>query len=172
MVSSFSSAGRFIRMSDLGEVAITCWNGKTWITYTMRRFDMMEDLMALHRVCCHQAWPEQSVRIRRCIHKGRGGSPSPCSTLISFQVAVALICGRSRTQLLQSRTINEVSTLYYASKSIKGWIHLEFLQINTIEVCDGIGDGHSSADAFATSWHVLPKQQLGVLLLHQLHLWI
>ena len=26
MVSSFSSAGRFIRMSDLGEVAITCWN--------------------------------------------------------------------------------------------------------------------------------------------------
>lgn len=85
-----------------------------------RRFDMMEDLMALHRVCCHQAWPEQSVRIRQCIHKGRGGSPSPCSTLISFQVAVALICGRSRTQLLQSRTINEVSTLYYTSKSIKG----------------------------------------------------
>uniref|UniRef100_A0A0A9DLK0 Uncharacterized protein n=1 Tax=Arundo donax TaxID=35708 RepID=A0A0A9DLK0_ARUDO len=28
MVSSFSSAGRFIRMSDLGEVAITCENNK------------------------------------------------------------------------------------------------------------------------------------------------
>ena len=53
----------------------------------------------------------------------------------------------------------------------KGWIHLEFLQIDTIEVCDGIGDGYSSADTFAAPWHVLPKEQLGVLLLHQLHLW-
>jgi hypothetical protein len=38
MVSSFSSAGRFIRMSDLGEVAITCWNWEreSQQTYAMR----------------------------------------------------------------------------------------------------------------------------------------
>jgi hypothetical protein len=76
MVSSFSSAGRFIRMSDLGEVAITCWNKKnesqSWcheVRLNTSRFEMSDDLMALHHVCFHQAWFGRSVRIRQCIHK-------------------------------------------------------------------------------------------------------
>ena len=35
------------------------------------------------------------------------------------------------------------------------------------EVCDGIGESESGGDPFARAGHVLPKQQLGELLLHQ-----
>ena len=90
----------------------------------------MNDLMALHRVCFHQAWSGQWVRIRQCIHKWRGGNPSPCSTLISSQGTVAPTCGRSRTLLLQLRTRRE-----FVSKKKNKNRSLHYIKVSLKDEC-------------------------------------
>lgn len=137
MVSSFSSAGRFIRMSDLGEVAITCWNQKikNLSQDAMRIDESHQDLRWVmiwwHYIMCASirhgldgGWEFDNVFTNgeEAIHL-----PVPHWSLLRRQwlqpVAGPKHCCCSQEQ-------EEKPALYQSE--FKGWMHDDFSRLDTI----------------------------------------
>jgi hypothetical protein len=174
-------------MSDLGLVAMTCTSRSNLIRHvdanrvqdskflgTESREKNMNSNDAAPQLWSHLAGSAWTGRTRRCSRKRRGGSPSPSSTSPSSPPAAAPTCGNSRTPSLRQPIERHVSIDRWRCQKTKCSESLAPLPplacVHTVEVGDGVGDGHGSADALAASGHVLAEQKLREPLLHQLHL--